>query len=49
MPGERQYIVTGEGIDDESASNSEAALSALPEGEPWYTRLIASITEAGKK
>ena len=49
MPGERQYIVTGEGIDDEGTDNSKAALSALPEGEPWYTRLIASITEAGKK
>jgi cell division protein FtsB len=49
MPGERQYIVTGDGAGEEIANNSEAALNALPEGEPWYTRLIASITEAGKK
>jgi cell division protein FtsB len=49
MPGERQYIVTGDGSDTTSNSNSAAALEALPEGQPWYTRMIASITEAGKQ
>ena len=24
-------------------------VSNLPEGQPWYTRMIASITEAGKQ
>ncbi|MEN9906414.1 MAG: hypothetical protein RL475_612, partial [Actinomycetota bacterium] len=23
-------------------------VTKLPEGQPWYTRMIASITEAGK-
>lgn len=49
MPGERQYIVTGEGIDSTGADSQSTAVAALPEGQPWYTRLIASITEAGKK
>ncbi len=49
MPGERQYIVTG---DDGSATDGEKAnqvVTDLPEGQPWYMRMIASITEAGKK
>lgn len=48
MPGERQYIVTGDGIDTGAEENSSAAVARLPEGQPWYTRLIASITEAGR-
>jgi cell division protein FtsB len=48
MPGERQYIVTGtDGLDDES-DNEVQVVENLPEGQPWYTRMIASITEAGK-
>jgi anaerobic glycerol-3-phosphate dehydrogenase len=49
MPGERQYIVTGG--DDSQDSNSGAidVVENLPEGQPWYTRMIASITEAGKR
>jgi cell division protein FtsB len=49
MPGERQYIVTG---GDDSASNANSGLDVvdnLPEGQPWYTTVIASITEAGKR
>lgn len=49
MPGERQYIVTGEGLYSEPTNDPAAAVDALPEGRPWYTRMIASITEAGKK
>ena len=48
MPGERQYIVTG---GDQSQSSNEGEINVvenLPEGQPWYTRMIASITEAGK-
>ena len=49
MPGERQYIVTGadgENSDEEAATD---VVKNLPEGQPWYTRMIASITEAGKQ
>lgn len=49
MPGERQYIVTGDGTDTTATDNTASAVAALPEGQPWYTRMIASITEAGKK
>ena len=49
MPGERQYIVTG-GDDSEDPANGEIdVVKNLPEGQPWYTRMIASITEAGKQ
>ena len=48
MPGERQYIVTGDGADTTSEENTTAAVARLPEGQPWYTRMIASITEAGR-
>jgi len=48
MPGERQYIVTGtDGANTDTTSQTDV-VSNLPEGQPWYTRLIASITEAGK-
>ena len=47
MPGERQYIVTG--VDGEqTTTNTTDVVNNLPEGQPWYTRMIASITEAGK-
>lgn len=49
MPGERQYIVTGtDGSTTDSAAQTDV-VSNLPEGQPWYTRMIASITEAGKQ
>jgi cell division protein FtsB len=49
LPGERQYIVTGtDGSEDES-NNEVQVVENLPEGQPWYTRMIASITEAGKQ
>jgi cell division protein FtsB len=49
MPGERQYIVTG-GDDSQDPNNGAInVVENLPEGQPWYTRMIASITEAGKK
>lgn len=48
MPGERQYIVTGGPESEDSANNEINVVENLPEGQPWYTRMIASITEAGK-
>ena len=49
MPGERQYIVTSEdGINSDTPVENDV-VSNLPEGQPWYTRMIASITEAGKQ
>ena len=48
MPGERQYIVTGTDI-DKSQPQTTNVVSALPEGAPWYTKLIASVTESGLK
>ena len=48
MPGERQYIVTGtDGSNSDQAAQTDV-VTDLPEGQPWYTRMIASITEAGK-
>ena len=48
MPGERQYIVTGtDGSSSDEAAQTDVVTN-LPEGQPWYTRMIASITEAGK-
>jgi type II secretory pathway pseudopilin PulG len=48
LPGERQYIVTG--VDGaESNTTSYTTDYQLPEGAPWYGRLIASITESGIK
>jgi cell division protein FtsB len=49
MPGERQYIVTGDDGTDNSADITKEVVKDLPEGQPWYMRMIASITEAGKK
>jgi len=48
LPGERQYIVTG---GDQAADNEPTTKvsSALVDGQPWYTRLIASISESGNK
>jgi len=49
MPGERQYIVTGGDETEESQNAGISVVENLPEGQPWYTRMIASVTEAGKK
>ena len=46
MPGERQYIVTGS-KEDPTQPDTTKVVSLLPEGAPWYTRLIASVTESG--
>ncbi len=45
LPGERQYIVT-EGNATATTTNTKVA-NSLTDGQPWYTRLIASISEAG--
>jgi cell division protein FtsB len=49
MPGERQYIVTGGEETADSTNGDINVVENLPEGQPWYTRMIASITEAGKQ
>ena len=46
LPGERQYIVTGESTTEENNGTTKIA-SALTDGQPWYARLIASISETG--
>jgi cell division protein FtsB len=46
MPGERQYIVTGSEISQAEPQTTQVA-KQLPEGAPWYTKLIASVTESG--
>ncbi len=48
MPGERQYIVTGTEITQSQPQTTQIA-KQLPEGAPWYTKLIASVTESGLK
>ena len=49
MPGERQYIVTGGDDSQDPTSGDINVVENLPEGQPWYTRMIASVTEAGKQ
>ena len=46
LPGERQYIVT-ENLTTEANNGSTKIASALTDGQPWYARLIASISETG--
>ena len=46
LPGERQYIVTENGTASDSNTGTKVA-NSLTDGQPWYLRLIASITEAG--
>jgi cell division protein FtsB len=48
MPGERQYIVTGDEEEVDSGAAVAKVVDGLPEGQPWYIRMIASISEAGK-
>jgi cell division protein FtsB len=49
MPGERQYIVTGGDDSQDPTKGTINVVENLPEGQPWYTRMIASVTEAGKQ
>lgn len=46
LPGERQYIVI-EGDTSQSQNNTTKIASSLTDGQPWYARLIASISETG--
>jgi cell division protein FtsB len=48
LPGERQYIVV-DGSTTPSQENATEIASALTDGQPWYARLIASISEAGNQ
>lgn len=44
MPGERQYIVTGAPNGGGEVTTNKVA-DQLEDGSPWYTRMIASITQ----
>ena len=46
LPGERQYIVVDDSNSNSSNGTTKVA-SALTDGQPWYSRLIASISETG--
>ena len=46
LPGERQYIVVGDSTTETNNGSTKIA-SALTDGQPWYERLIASISETG--
>jgi cell division protein FtsB len=46
LPGERQYIVT-EGDTSGNQQSATKIASSLADGQPWYSRLIASISETG--
>jgi len=46
LPGERQYIVT-DSTQAGTAPTTTAIAKDLPNGLPWYDRLISSITETG--
>ena len=46
LPGERQYIVT-EGDTTGNQQSTTKIASSLADGQPWYSRLIASISETG--
>ena len=46
LPGERQYIVT-DGENNPQQSGTTKIASSLADGQPWYARLIASISETG--
>lgn len=46
LPGERQYIVT-EGETEAGQNSPTKVASSLADGQPWYSRLIASISETG--
>ena len=44
LPGERQYIVTDSNGQYTQESGTTVA-NKIPDGQPWYARMIASITE----
>ena len=46
LPGERQYIVTEDGATTDAVQTNKVA-NSLTDGQPWYARLIASISETG--
>jgi len=46
LPGERQYIVT-DGENNPQQNGATKIASSLADGQPWYARLIASISETG--
>jgi len=46
LPGERQYIVT-EGDTTGNQQSTTKIASSLADGQPWYSRLIAAISETG--
>lgn len=46
LPGERQYIVT-DGEKSQQQNGTTKIASSLADGQPWYARLIASISETG--
>lgn len=46
LPGERQYIVTDSTSTPEVGTGTKVAEN-MPDGQPWYLRMIASITETG--
>ena len=46
LPGERQYIVT-DGENNTQQNGTTKIASSLADGQPWYARLIASISETG--
>ena len=46
LPGERQYIVT-DGENNPQQNGTTKIASSLTDGQPWYARLIASISETG--
>lgn len=48
LPGERQYIVT-DSTSQSTQEQSTLVADNVPDNQPWYTRLIASITETGSK
>ena len=46
LPGERQYIVT-DGEKNQQQNGTTKIASSLADGQPWYARVIASISETG--
>jgi cell division protein FtsB len=48
LPGERQYIVV-DGSTTRSEETTTQVASALTDGQPWYARLIASISETDSR
>ena len=46
LPGERQYIVVDDSTSNSTNGTTKVA-SSLTDGQPWYSRLIASISETG--